>query len=202
VEYQGTSAAALNPGRNRYGESMQRVVLTAIGRDRPGIVAGVARVLFETGCNIEDSSMTILGGEFAMILIVTLAADAPMAVFRERFKEVETEFGLFVMVKELETVPQDRGKHQTYEPYTISVYGSDRPGIVYRISSELSKAGVNVTDVDTKRVGEESRPVYVMVLEVDVPPTVDFDDVVSNLRKIAAELSVDLTVNSAEALSL
>lgn len=181
---------------------MQRVVLTATGRDRPGITAGVARVLYDSGCNIEDSSMTILAGEFAMILIVSLGADTSMEAFRERFKEVEREFGLFIVVKELEPKLVDTGEHQVFNPYTISVYGSDRTGIVYRITQELARAGVNITDVDTKRMGQENRPVYVMVLEVDAPPGVDFDAVVSNLRKIASELKVDLTVNSAEALPL
>jgi glycine cleavage system transcriptional repressor len=48
------------------------VVISAVGKDRPGIVAGVSKVLFEAGCNLEDSSMTILEGEFAMILVVSL----------------------------------------------------------------------------------------------------------------------------------
>ncbi len=41
--------------------------ITAIGKDRPGIVAGVSKALYDLGTNIEDSSMTILSGEFAMI---------------------------------------------------------------------------------------------------------------------------------------
>ena len=52
--------------------------VSVVGKDRPGIVAEVSRILFEQGCNIEDSTCTILSGQFAMILVV----------FHERLKEV------------------------------------------------------------------------------------------------------------------
>ena len=55
------------------GKIMKKtIVLTAVGQDRPGIVANVSKILYETDCNIEDSSMTILKGDFAMILIISL----------------------------------------------------------------------------------------------------------------------------------
>ena len=45
--------------------------VSVVGKDRPGIVAGISEVLFRLGCNIADSSCTMLAGEFAMILIVS-----------------------------------------------------------------------------------------------------------------------------------
>src|SRR4051812_49909019 len=49
---------------------VHQIWLTAIGRDRPGIVARIAKVLLEHGLNIEDSQMRILGGRFAMMLLL------------------------------------------------------------------------------------------------------------------------------------
>ncbi|HEY4002856.1 MAG TPA: ACT domain-containing protein, partial [Candidatus Xenobia bacterium] len=138
---------------------MQRVVLTAVGRDRPGIVAGVARVLYDTGCNIEDSSMTILGGEFVMILVVNLQKEEDAEQFHARLRDVETRFGLAVSLKPLEPWAEQKMDRQSFDVYTISVYGSDKPGIVYQITDELARQNVNVTDVDTKRVGPASRSV-------------------------------------------
>ncbi|MHB2019550.1 MAG: glycine cleavage system transcriptional repressor [Candidatus Xenobia bacterium] len=162
----------------------------------------MARVLYDSGCNIEDSSMTILGGEFAMILIVKLPDNLDGEAFRSRFAEAEKSFSLFINVKELPPQAPALVGLDASSPYTISVYGADRPGIVYRITRELSDHGINVTDLETKVVGEAGRPVYVMVLEVDVPASQDFDAITANLRRIATELSVDLTVNTAEALPL
>jgi glycine cleavage system transcriptional repressor len=51
---------------------VNKVILSILGRDRPGIVAAVARVLFEQGCNIENVSQTMLQSEFAGIFIVSL----------------------------------------------------------------------------------------------------------------------------------
>jgi glycine cleavage system transcriptional repressor len=146
--------------------------------------------------------MTILGGEFVMILVVNLQKEEDAEQFHARLRDVETRFGLAVSLKPLEPWAEQKMDRQSFDVYTISVYGSDKPGIVYQITDELARQNVNVTDVDTKRVGPASRSVYVMMLEVDVPVGLDFDRVVSNLRKIASELGVDLTVNSAEALPL
>ncbi|MEJ2698080.1 MAG: ACT domain-containing protein, partial [Desulfuromonadales bacterium] len=46
-----------------------RFIMTAFGEDRPGIVADVTRILYENGCNLEDSTMTLLADEFSLILL-------------------------------------------------------------------------------------------------------------------------------------
>ena len=58
---------------------MSHVAVTAVGADRPGIVAGVTKVLFDQGCNLEDTSMTILRGHFAMMLVVDVPAGVAAA---------------------------------------------------------------------------------------------------------------------------
>ena len=51
---------------------MSLFAVSAIGRDRPGIVAAVSRVLLDLEGNVEDSQMSILRGHFAVMLIVAL----------------------------------------------------------------------------------------------------------------------------------
>ena len=48
---------------------MTYLAITVLGHDRPGIIAQTAEVLAEAGMNLEDSSMTLLRGHFAMTLI-------------------------------------------------------------------------------------------------------------------------------------
>jgi len=58
-----------------------RCVVSVLGKDRSGIVAGVSRVLAEKGANIDDISQTILDEIFSMTMLVTL--DEDVATFNE-----------------------------------------------------------------------------------------------------------------------
>jgi glycine cleavage system transcriptional repressor len=78
----------------------------------------------------------------------------------------------------------------------ISVYGADRPGIVYRVTRELAERKVNITDLNSKLVGSEARPVYVMMLEAVLPEGVDEDEIKRVMKELQSELKVDITVRS------
>ncbi|HEY6074818.1 MAG TPA: ACT domain-containing protein, partial [Anaerolineales bacterium] len=87
-------------------------------------------------------------------------------------------------------------------PHIISVYGADRPGIVYNVTRELAKRKVNITDLNTQVVGTKERPVYVMVLEVDIPEATDMKDLEKEFERIKKELAVSITVRPIETLEL
>ena len=61
------------------------VAISVTGRDRPGVVASVARVLFQNGCNIEDLSQTAIRGQFAMILITSTASKESLPGLQQDF---------------------------------------------------------------------------------------------------------------------
>ena len=84
----------------------------------------------------------------------------------------------------------------------ISVYGSDKPGIVYRVAQILGEHQVNITDLNTKLVGTEERPVYVMVIEAALPEGVEEDDVNGWLSPIREELQIDITVRAIPTVEL
>ena len=134
------------------------MALAAVGRDCPGIVCGVSKVLYEHGCNVEDSSMTILRGEFAMILIVAVPEKVVVDQLRDQLQGVAQDRHLVLSFRELPTEgggPQAPTEEGT--PYIVSVYGADQPGIVYRVTSLLAERNVHITDVNT-RVGGEGTP--------------------------------------------
>jgi glycine cleavage system transcriptional repressor len=85
------------------------------------------------------------------------------------------------------------------EPYIVSVYGSDHPGIVHRISTVLADHSVNITDVNTRVIGEEDDPVYAMLLEVTLPRSLDPKELDSRLQETAAEVGVDASLHPADA---
>ncbi len=176
--------------------------ITALGKDRPGIVAGVSKALFELGANIEDSSMTILKSEFAMILIISTAQETKTSDFENHFKELTNKMGLFISVKDLGVDEIHSKKHYSGIPYVMSVIGTDKPGIVYKISELLASKGINITDLNTKVVSGERTPVYTMILELDVPEYVDINLLEEELSVIEKEMAIDISIKEIEVLQL
>ena len=179
----------------------KHIALSVLGKDRPGIVETISKVLFDTGCNIEDSSMTILEGEFAMILIVALGTKTPAASLKNALSKASKKMGLTCSLRELSHIESTKEK-PLKDRYIISVYGSDKPGIVYKISSFLAKNKVNITDVQTSRSGTGGKAVYVMILETAFPSKSKADDMKEQLNSIARALDVKISVHSADIPSL
>jgi glycine cleavage system transcriptional repressor len=171
------------------------VAVTAIGADRPGIVAAVTSVLVGREANIEDSSMTILRGRFAMVLVVTVPDGADAAALESELRDATADLGLAVHV---EPVGESADDPVEGTSWSLSVYGADRPGIVHRVASSLAELGVNVTDLTTRVVGEESRPVYVMLLSLTVPPEVEVASVRERLGEATGDLGVECNLHPAE----
>ena len=173
---------------------MKHYALTIIGRDRPGIVSQVTEILFRQGFNIADSSCSILGGQFAMILIIAHPTHESKEAFVGDFAPLE-EGGLSVFVRTLKPGGETR-PHLEGEISMISVYGSDKPGIVYRVTKELGERQVNITDLNTKLIGTEARPVYVMMIEAVLPDNLDSADLATVMNGLKQELQVDITVRN------
>ncbi|MBI5420643.1 MAG: amino acid-binding protein [Deltaproteobacteria bacterium] len=176
--------------------------VSVVGKDRPGIVAEVSRILFEQGCNIEDSTCTILSGQFAMILVIHHPKITTVAELDPAFDGARERMRLIVTVHALKEEEVAHEKTFLGRPHIISVYGADRPGIVYMVTRELAQRKVNITDLNTQVVGSKERPVYVMVLEVDIPEGTDMKELEKEFDRIRKELSVSITVRPIETLEL
>jgi glycine cleavage system transcriptional repressor len=170
--------------------------LTAVGADRPGIVAAVTGALVDSGCNLEDSSMTILRGQFAIMLVVAGPEGLDAATLERALSGPAAELDLVVHVR---PVSDDVPPPPEGEPWSVAVYGADRPGIVHRFTSLLAGEGVNVVDLTTRVIGEPSHPVYAMILEVALPPGVDGAELTGRLMALARELGVECSAHPSEA---
>ncbi len=179
---------------------MNHFALTIVGRDRPGIVSQVTEILFKQGCNLADSSCSILGGQFAMILILGHPEFTDRDSFGDAFKPLE-DSDLSVALRVLKPGGEVRS-HIEGDLCMISVYGSDKPGIVYQVANVLGENKINITDLNTKLVGTEERPVYVMVIEAALPEGVDEEDVDNWLAPIRDELQVDINVRTIPTVEL
>jgi glycine cleavage system transcriptional repressor len=146
--------------------------------------------------------MTLLRGEFAMMLIVRLPRRLDAGAIEARFKMVRDALALSLLVKPLSAKEARRDPRPGGRPYILSVYGSDRPGIVYRVTHLLAARGINITDMNTRVVGPAGRPIYVMVLEVDIPGKVRIEGLKAALRRLKKAVKVDVTLHPVESAQL
>jgi glycine cleavage system transcriptional repressor len=169
--------------------------VTAIGRDRPGIVAAVSRALLDLDGNIEDSQMSILRGHFAVMLVVRVPDPISAEELADHLGPVREQLGLEAItcnpIDELEAV-MDPATH------VVTVYGADHPGIVNAISNALAELDVNITDLETRLTGPDDNPLYTMVIEVAVGEA-DVGLVQASLRAVAERESVEFSLRPLEA---
>lgn len=172
------------------------VSVTAIGADRPGIVAAVTKVLVDRGANIADSRMAILGGHFSMMLVVQPAGGDDVSALETALRPAAEELGLTLDVREIDEVGASRSLGV---PYVLSVYGADRPGIVHDVSETLAVAGVNIVDLRT-HVTDSEPPVYIMLMDLEVPG--DAGALERTLTDLAAARGIDITLRPSDAETL
>ncbi|MBC7963013.1 MAG: amino acid-binding protein [Steroidobacteraceae bacterium] len=167
--------------------------VSVVGKDRPGIVSGVTEGLFRLGCNLADSSCTMLAGEFAMILIVSHQRPFSKSRLYEELKPACDAMGMSLAVRTLhadEITRQESGG----EICIISVYGADQPGIVYRVTRELAGREINIMDLNTRLIGTPAEPVYVLMLEVALPEGETPQGIEKLLENLKKELNVEIGV--------
>jgi len=163
---------------------MPLLAITVLGHDRPGIIAETTAVLAGLGLNLEDSTMTLLRGHFAMMLITNGAADA--ATVEESLAGLTADGTLSVAVREVPAEPSTAAGAS----YLLSVHGGDRPGIVSSVVGEVARVGGNITDLSTRLVGD----LYVLTAEVDLPADADAAALADALHETAAGLGVKATL--------
>ena len=163
--------------------------ITVLGHDRPGIIAETTDRLAGLGLNLEDSTMTLLRGHFAMTLIC--AGEATDEAIESALAPLTADGSLTVTVRE---VPAEEATSADGTSWILSVHGGDRPGIVSAVVAVISRVGGNITDLTTRLAGD----LYLLVAEVDLPAGADASAVERDLAAVAADLGVGVTLRAAE----
>jgi glycine cleavage system transcriptional repressor len=167
---------------------MPHFAITAIGRDRPGIVSGLTGALRDLGGNLEDVSSTILRGHFSMMLVVDTPDGVGAQQLGERLARAADPLGVHVTVSDVEAGTPER----PIATHVLSVYGADQPGIVASFATLLADRGANITDLSCRLTGGD-RPIYVLIAEVALPANLDAHELGSVITDTAAEVGVDAT---------
>ncbi len=160
-------------------------IISAVGLNVTGIVARVSEAIYRSGCNFEDSSMTLLGTHFALMILVTapdekVGRDLAAACDRLQ-KDRDLNVTLF---------PVDWGRSgaATEPNYEIRVKGKDRMGIVYRTSQLMASLNINIVELETKRASaKDGTPVFSLRTAVAVPREVGDETLRKDLRLLAED---------------
>jgi glycine cleavage system transcriptional repressor len=176
---------------------MSSFAISAIGRDRPGIVAAVTEVLLNHGVNIEDSQMTILRGHFTMMLVVSASEGAAAGPLRSELEQAAASLGLEAI--SINPVPDADLDVEPDASHIVTVYGVDHPGIVHAVTSAMAQREVDITDLNTRLIGEdEDKPLYALMMEVALPSDVVAGELEQDLQAVSEEQGVEVSLRELE----
>jgi glycine cleavage system transcriptional repressor len=174
--------------------------MAAIGRDRPGIVADLSECIYACGCNLEDASMTMLGSEFATLMLVSGGGADLQDRLYEATKRLEWERRLTVFLRPVEGAAAAASGGAEY---SLAAVGVDKAGIVAGVSRVLADHGVLITDLrgEAKPVAESGTPLYTLKIRMRVPDTCPLPQLQQDLDRAAAGLGIEVGVEILPAAS-
>lgn len=166
----------------------QSLVITAIGEDRPGIVNELTEALLNAHLNIEDSRMSVLGGEFVVMLLVT-GSDASIIAFEEAKDALASSLNLNLLTK----TTSCRSDSEGYNRYKVTVQGMDNPGIVHKLAHYLSQQRINIVNMQTDcgHAPHTGTPLFTVNMQVDIPSSQNIDTLQGEFSTICDELNMD-----------
>ena len=165
------------------------LVMTIISPDRTGVVESIARTVAENGGNWLESRMCRLGGEFAGILRIEIAAEKKSALL-DALQKLQAN-GLQIVVRADQSATTPATGRQT----TLEIVGSDRPGIVREITAALARAGVNVEEFtsEVSSAPMSGETLFKASARLHLPTQCDLAALKKDLERIAADLLVDVS---------
>ncbi len=177
---------------------LKKFVLTAFCKDRPGIVADISEVIYKNDCNLEDSTMTNLVGEFAIILLFSPLSAGNETDLEEKLstecRRLEREKGITAFIRPVshpERKPEAYGHRKS-----LHVEGLDHAGIVYKVSRFLADNDINIASLnsDMKFSPESGAAIYSLSLSVEIPQKLSLQTVEQRLKEIEDQLNVNITM--------
>ena len=171
-------------------------VLTLSGPDRIGIVDRVTGLLLDRGGNVETSRMARLGGEFAVLMLVSLPSEHCADL--DRNLEILTTEGYKVTTTQAEQTYAEA--HPGWLPYRIEVEGADHEGIIHEVAHYLSHQGINIESMDSETTAApiSGSPLFTMTARVVVPPSRASQDWQAGLEEIGNQRNLEISVSREE----
>jgi len=169
-------------------KSNQSLVISALGKDQPGIVNSITSPITDSGCNIADSRMTILGGEFAILVMVEGPWNA-ISRLEELLPSLQEKLGLTIISRRTEATNEDRD----VMPYAVNVVSLDHPGIVNQLAGFFSSHNINIHELytDSYRAAHTGTQMFSATMTVHIPANISIAQIRDEFLEFCDELNLD-----------
>ena len=168
-------------------------VLSTVGPDRKGMADDIANIAIEYKCNIEDSKMAVLGGEFAVIMLLSGCSECITNLISDA-ETLGNKFDMKINIKETSAPIQG----QQGIPYELETISMDTPGIVHSITQYLRELSINIEDLETDKSAAplSGTPMFHMRAHIIIPSSVNLADFKDKLSDIEHERNLDIHLNA------
>ena len=176
---------------------MRNVLVTILGRDRPGIIYQVSRILADFKLNIIEASQTTLLGEFAGLFSCALPENLKLADLDQVLELELADSGLIHVLREIKTDEPTSISPDTHAPYVVTIRGRDRLGLIPELSGVLSGFDINIDTlraVSLPRPSDQAEPKVVMFFELSVPKGVNQSALRQALGLAADGLNMEMSL--------
>jgi len=166
------------------------LVISALGNDQPGIVKKLSAVILDQHCNIADSRMAVLGGEFAIILLVN-GTPEDIEQLQQRLDNEQQPLGLTITCRQTHN---NRTTERPQRPYTVEAVALDHPGIVQRLAGFFADRHLNIENLNTSSypAAHTGTPMFRLQMHINTPAETD----INALREQFIEFCDNLTIDA------
>ena len=166
----------------------QLIVLSAVGTDRTGVVQDITKVILACGGNIEESRMTTLGAEFAVLMLVSGNWHT--------LNRLETGLDKLTVENSLTISIRKTGSRPTRDdrmPYAVDVVSLDQQGIVFNLADFFASRDIEIADVATRSyaAAHTGSPMFSVQMAVNVPAGVTISQLRDDFMELCDRLNLD-----------
>jgi glycine cleavage system transcriptional repressor len=174
----------------------QLIVLSAIGTDRPGVVKDISKAIYDCGGNIEESRMSALGAEFAILMLISGNWHTP-AKLEKAMADLEKYHELVITLKKTDT----RTDQADCIPYLVDVVSLDQPGIVLHLSEFFAGRHIEIADVQTRsyKAAHTGAPMFSVHMTVNVPGSTAIAQLRDEFHDLCEQLNLDAILEPVKA---
>ncbi|MAT65648.1 MAG: glycine cleavage system protein R [Gammaproteobacteria bacterium] len=171
------------------------LVISALGADQPGLVDELTRCIYDYGGNVADSRMTVLGGDFAVMLLVTGNWNA-IAKLEDQLPQLGEKLGLTVSLRRTE----ERQYSRDTLPYVVEVVAMDNPGIVHNLAHFFSARNINIQDLNTSSYAapHTGTPMFAVHMTVQIPAKQHISSLREEFMDFCDQLNLDAIIEPAK----
>lgn len=173
------------------GRKNDQLVLSALGEDRPGIVDEISRCVMDCGCNILDSRMAVLGGNFALLLQVNGNWNT-LAKLEGQLQGLSERLDLSVTARRSGELLSGTD----LLPYAVEVIALDQPGIVHNLARFFSKRKINIQEMVTSSyaAAHTGTPMFSVHMTVSISPNTRISDLREDFAAFCDNLNLDAVI--------